>query len=262
MLKKNYSKNGFSLIELLVVVAIISVLAGVGVVGYQTYTEAAKTRVLVANYNSIVRAVEFELVVANNGLDSVIKEFDEDGNMIDADGNITTNASDQRLISQDTTCNNFAFSVKEHFKHFKNPHKIEWESVTVDTMSQSNHRKGQIQVFCYSMFGNFGNGGGCPISADACKLMVMAYKKDRGRWNTTDGLCDNTMIASDPDIDEVDNDCLIRAQLGGNKRANQNEAKSDCGWDVDVHGAWEVRQDSIDSDAGGRCLGSNGTPCT
>ena len=27
-------------------------------------------------------------------------------------------------------------------------------------------------------------------------------------------------------------------------------------------GGWEVRQDSIDSDAVGSCLGSNGTPCT
>ena len=57
--------------------------------------------------------------------------------MIDADGNTTTNASDQRFISEDTTCNNFAFSVKEHFKHFKNPHKQEWESVTVDTVGQA-----------------------------------------------------------------------------------------------------------------------------
>ena len=52
-------QKGFSLVELLVVVAIIGVLAGVGIVGYQSYTEAAKTRVLVANYNTIVKAVEF-----------------------------------------------------------------------------------------------------------------------------------------------------------------------------------------------------------
>ena len=253
--------KGFSLVELLVVVSIIGILAGVGIVGYQSYTEAAKTRVLVGNYNTILKSIEFELVVANNGLVSAIKEFDENGNMIDADGNTTTNANEQRFISQDTTCNNFTFSVKEHFKHFKNPYKLEWETITVDTMSQSNHRKGQIQVYCYSMFGNFGNGGGCPISADACKVMLMAYKKDRGRWNTSDGMCDNTMISSDPDVDEVDNECLIRAQLGGPKRANQAQAKTDCGWDVNVHGPWEVRQDSIDSDAGGRCLGSAGTPC-
>lgn len=237
-------------------------LAGVGVVGYQSYTEAAKMRVLVANYNSIVKAVEFELVVANNGLDSVIREFDENGNMIDEDGNITTNAGEQRLVSEDTTCNNFAFSVKEHFKHFKNPHRQEWESVTVDTVGQAAHRKGQIQVFCYSMFGNFGNGGGCPISADACKLMIMAYKKDRGRWNTSDGLCDNTMITSDPDVDEVDNNCLIRAQLGGAKRASVAQAQSDCGWDSTIHGAWFVTQNTIASDAGGRFQGTAGTTCT
>ena len=127
-------QKGFSLVELLVVVAIIGVLAGVGVVGYQSYTEAAKTRVLVANYNSIKKAVEFELIVANNNLTSVIKEFDENGNMIDEDGNTTTNANEQRIVSNETTCNNFAFSVKEHFNHFKNPHNKTWESVTVDTV--------------------------------------------------------------------------------------------------------------------------------
>ena len=43
-------QKGFSLVELLVVVAIIGVLAGVGIVGYQSYTDSAKNRVGVANF--------------------------------------------------------------------------------------------------------------------------------------------------------------------------------------------------------------------
>lgn len=54
MQKKNPLVNltkqkGFSLVELLVVVAIIGVLASVGIVGYDRYVENAKRKVLLQN---------------------------------------------------------------------------------------------------------------------------------------------------------------------------------------------------------------------
>ena len=64
-------QKGFSLVELLVVVAIIGVLAGVGIVGYQSYTDSAKNRVAVANFGSVKRFVETELTLLNNNIQTV-----------------------------------------------------------------------------------------------------------------------------------------------------------------------------------------------
>ena len=62
------NQKGFSLVELLVVVAIIGVLAGVGILGFQRYTESAKIKISLQNLKTVNNFFSTELILLNNNI--------------------------------------------------------------------------------------------------------------------------------------------------------------------------------------------------
>ena len=77
-------QNGFSLIELLVVGAILGILASIGLVGYNNYISQAKIETAISNANTVSRSFDQDYIaiandlggpsqIANNGTNVVAK---------------------------------------------------------------------------------------------------------------------------------------------------------------------------------------------
>ena len=68
-------QKGFSLIELLVVVAIIGILAAVGVVAYNGYTKAAKANVVKANHKTVVNFIAASIAKCEIGEELTLQPY-------------------------------------------------------------------------------------------------------------------------------------------------------------------------------------------
>ena len=212
------SQKGFSLVELLVVVAIIGVLAGVGTVGYDRYVENTKRKVLEQNYEKIFRFMETEFTIVANNLGSAVDEYDRNNN-----------ATGQK-INQNTTCIEFLNSMKKFIlkdqTQFRNPYRLDKTSISVDNAGWSTHEPGMISFFCYKSTGGYGSGGGCPIANAAFRVIV--YFDPKGVNGVTP---------------------QQKHKLIGTRNTNTAAAQLECGWTQAEHGDWNTGSDAIDSDA-------------
>lgn len=142
-------QTAFSLIELLVVVAIIGILAAVGVVGYTAYIDGTKKEAAIANGNQVARAIEQDFLSLANELSGTT----ELGNSLTIGGiKLTTD------ITPKSSCYKYAENINQYLNNkWKNAYDpAVTYSVNLHTYSSSQAaasklKPGQIGVQCANL---------------------------------------------------------------------------------------------------------------
>ena len=184
-MKKTLQK-GFSLVELLVVVAIIGVLAGVGIVGYQSYTDSAKSRVAVANFNSVKRFVETELTLLNNNIQTVSGAISA-GSSCTSLTPYTVYSNTLSDFVEGLTC---YFATDGYGNAFKNPYDAAGGNQVVFNSAAADVKKGQINVRFFPSADATVNGavipsGGIFASGSTSGYFLVEYYTEDGSAGST-----------------------------------------------------------------------------
>ncbi|WP_440678586.1 pilin [Candidatus Pelagibacter sp. HIMB1611] len=184
-MKKTLQK-GFSLVELLVVVAIIGVLAGVGIVGYQSYTDSAKSRVAVANFNSVKRFVETELTLLNNNIQTVSGAISA-GSSCSSLTPYTVYSNTLSDFVEGLTC---YFATDGYGNAFKNPYDAAGGNQIVFSSAAADVKKGQVNVRFFPSADATVNGavipsGGIFAAASTSGYFLVEYYTEDGSAGST-----------------------------------------------------------------------------
>ena len=135
--------RAFTLIELLVVVAIIGILAAVGVVAYNGYTSAAKKNASKANFSTVIKYIENELMKCE--LDSETKILE---GLVDCKVRATVIAKNASERDFTELFGKSLYKLRDTaLSNLKNPYKTNDNALSVRNLCDKDSMVGYVCVY-------------------------------------------------------------------------------------------------------------------